>query len=253
MDSPWVAAMLSVAVVSLASLAGISTFILGGAVIQRMVFWLVSFAAGSLLGGVFLHLLPEAVEESGMSLTVSVSICVGILLFFLLEKFLAWRHCHLPSSQEHPHRLSTMNLVGDGLHNLLDGLIIGAAYIADVKLGVATTAAVLLHEIPQEIADLGVLIYSGMTRRKAVMFNMLSASAAFVGAAVALAIGPSLGENLKSVLIPVTAGAFIYIAGSDLIPELHKETATAASAGQFVMFTAGLALMLGLRFLPFAH
>lgn len=253
MESPWAAALVSVAVVSLASLAGAVTFVLGTAALRRVVFWLVSFAAGTLLGGVFLHLLPEAVERDGMTLKVSVSICAGILLFFLLEKFLAWRHCHLPSTHEHPHRLSTMNLVGDGLHNLLDGLIIGAAYVADFKLGLATTVAVLLHEIPQEIADMGVLLYSGMPRRKAVFFNGLTACAAFLGAAAALALGPGLGENLREVLLPLTAGAFIYIAGSDLIPELHKETSPPAAIGQFVLFAGGLALMLGLRALPFSH
>jgi zinc and cadmium transporter len=253
MESPWAATLISVAVVSLASLAGVVTFVLGAGPLRRIVFWLVSFAAGTLLGGVFLHLLPEAVERDGMSMTVSLSICGGILLFFLLEKFLAWRHCHLPSTHEHPHRLSTMNLVGDGLHNLLDGLIIGAAYVADFKLGLATTVAVLLHEIPQEIADMGVLLYSGMSRRKAILFNGLTACAAFVGAIVAVALGPALGDHLREVLLPLTAGAFIYIAGSDLIPELHKETSTPAAMGQFVLFAGGLALMLGLRFLPFAH
>lgn len=253
MDSPWVAALISVAIVSLASLAGTVAFLLGTGVLRRIVFWLVSFAAGTLLGGVFLHLLPEAVEQNGMSLKVSISVCAGILLFFLLEKFLAWRHCHLPSTHEHPHRLSTMNLVGDALHNLLDGLIIGATYMADFKLGFATAVAVLLHEIPQEIADMGVLLYSGMSRRKAVLFNGLTACAAFLGAAAALLLGPGLGENLREVLVPLTAGAFIYIAGSDLIPELHKETSTPAAMGQFALFAGGLALMFGLRFLPFAH
>jgi zinc and cadmium transporter len=243
MEHGWIYALVSVAIVSVASLAGAFSFIFSSNVVRRLVFFTVSFAAGSLLGGAFLHLLPEAVEDGGMTLSISLWTLAGILAFFLLEKFLAWRHCHHPTTDDHPHHLGTMNLVGDGLHNLLDGLIIGAAFLADLELGIATTIAVVLHEIPQEIADLGILLYAGISRIRAILLNLLSACAAFLGVGLALIIG----DSALPVLLPLTAGAFIYIAGADLIPELQKETKVLVSAVQFLLFSAGLALMLVLR------
>jgi zinc and cadmium transporter len=176
-----------------------------------------------LLGDAFLHLLPEAAEETGLGITTSLLIIVGILSSFAVEKFLQWRHCHIPTSNEHPHSFAYMNLFGDAVHNLIDGLIIGGSYIASIPLGIATTIAVIFHEVPQELGDFSVLVYGGFNKKKALMFNFLTALTAIVGAIIAFVVGSAIG-GFVPLLVPFAAGNFIYIAGSDLIPELRKDT-----------------------------
>jgi zinc and cadmium transporter len=168
-------------------------------------------------------------------------------MFFVLEKFIHWRHCHIPTSKSHPHPLAFMNLVGDGLHNLIDGMIIGGAYLASTALGVTTTIAVILHEIPQEIGDFGVLLHAGLKKTKALFYNFLSALTAVIGVIISITIGTML-ENYLLFLLPLTAGGFIYIAGSDLIPELHKECEVSKSFIQFIWLILGIGVMLLLRF-----
>ena len=207
-------------------------------------FVLVSFATGTLLGDAFLHLLPETIERIGFSLEVSLAVLTGILLFFVLEKFISWRHCHVPTSKDHPHSLGWMNLMGDGFHNFIDGMIIAGSFLVSPALGLSTTFAVLLHEIPQEIGDFGILIYSGFSRTKAIVFNFISALAALLGAILVLSWGQS---QLTILIVPFTAGGFIYLAGSDLIPELHKETEIKKSLLQFAGLLAGIGLMFLIR------
>lgn len=216
--------------------------------LKKILLFLVSFAAGGLLGGAFLHLLPEAVEETGFNLEISLAILIGLLAFFVLEKFISWRHCHIPTSKEHPHPLAFMNLVGDGFHNLTDGVVIAASFLTNPTLGIATTLAVIFHEIPQEIGDFGVLIHGGFTRKKALVFNFISALMAVTGAILTLFLGIKF-TNLVQFLIPFTAGGFIYIAGSDLIPELHKETNLAKSLVQMIGLILGIGVMLILLFI----
>ena len=181
----------SVLIVSLLAFAGLFTFSLKAKKLKKLILFLVSFSTGALLGGAFIHLLPEIIEEVGFTLQVSLSLLAGIIIFFILEKFIHWRHCHIPTSKDHPHPFAFMNLVGDGLHNFIDGMLITGSYMVDVKLGITTTIAVLLHEIPQEIGDFGVLIHAGFSKTKALFFNFLSAATAFFGAFLALAIGQS--------------------------------------------------------------
>jgi len=238
----------SVFIVSLISLIGILTISIKEKNLRKILLILVSFSAGSLLGSSFIHLLPEAIEEFGFGLNVSVYLLSGILIFFILEKFICWRHCHIPTSKEHPHPLAFMNLIGDALHNFIDGMIIGGTYIASIPLGIATSIAVIIHEIPQEISDFGVLLYGGFDRKKALTFNFLSACLAFLGAIASILIGAYI-ENLSLFLIPFTAGGFIYIASSDLIPELHKETKPLKSFIQLVSLIFGIAIMFLLIFL----
>jgi zinc and cadmium transporter len=176
-----------------------------------------------LLGDAFLHLLPEAAEETGLGIVTSLLIIVGIFSSFAVEKFLQWRHCHIPTSNEHPHSFAYMNLFGDAVHNLIDGLIIGGSYIASIPLGIATTIAVIFHEVPQELGDFSVLVYGGVNKKKALMFNFLTALTAVVGAIIAFVVGSAIG-GFVPLLVPFAAGNFIYIAGSDLIPELRKDT-----------------------------
>lgn len=241
----WVYSFGSVFVVSLISFVGLFTFLLRDEALEKTLLFLVSFSAGALFGDAFIHLLPEAAAESGFTLGISLSLLSGIAVFFILEKFIHWRHCHIPTSEHHPHPVAFMNLVGDGMHNFIDGLVIGASYMASIPVGIATTLAVILHEIPQEIGDFGVLLHAGYSKKKALFFNFLSALTAVFGVLAAIFIGEYI-KGITSFLIPFAAGGFIYIAGSDLIPELHKETEPRKSLVQLIAFAAGIAVMAGL-------
>jgi len=218
----WIIGLLSVTVISTISMAGVLTMWLADKKLKKAFIYLVSFAAGGLLGDVFLHLLPEAMAETGFQTTSSHVIILGILSSLAVERFLQWRHCHIPTSEEHPHSFAYMNLFGDAVHNLIDGLIVGGSYIASIPLGIATTIAVIFHEIPQELGDFGVLIYGGFNKRKALMFNFLTALTAILGAMIAFVVGSAIA-GFVPLLIPFAAGNFIYIAGSDLIPEIRKD------------------------------
>jgi zinc and cadmium transporter len=219
----WMFGILSVVAVSALSFIGIVTLWLADEKLKKISTYLVSFAAGGLLGDTFLHLIPEAAGETGLEITASFLIILGILSSFGVERFLQWRHCHIPTSREHPHSFAYMNLFGDAVHNLIDGLIVGGSYLASIPLGFATTIAVIFHEIPQELGDFSVLVYGGFQKRKALMFNFFTALTAIVGAIVALVIGSAI-DGFIPLLIPFAAGNFIYIAGSDLIPEIRKDS-----------------------------
>jgi zinc and cadmium transporter len=234
---------LSVLIVSLISLIGIITISIKPKKLKKYLLLLVSFSAGALFGGALLHLIPESIEEYGLTFSVSLSILAGILTFFVMEKFIHWRHCHIPTSKKHPHPLGIMNLIGDAFHNLIDGLLITGSYLVSIPLGTSTTLAVILHEIPQEIGDFGVLIYAGFTRKKALFFNFLTALTAFLGVGLALVLNNFI-PNLTKFLLPFTAGGFIYIAGSDLIPELKKSTALGKSFLQLIAISLGILIML---------
>lgn len=236
---------MSVFLVSLLSFVGLLFIALKEENLKRILLFLVSFAAGSLLGDAFLHLLPKAIEELGVGLEMPLAILVGLLTFFVLEKFISWRHCHIPTSKEHPHPVVFMNLVGDGFHNFTDGVVIAASFLVSVPLGIATSLAVIFHEIPQEIGDFGVLIHGGFSKERALFFNFTSALMAVAGALLTLFVGVKF-VSLMRLLIPFTAGGFIYIAGSDLIPELHKETNLAKSLLQMLGLILGIGVMLTL-------
>lgn len=248
MNLVWVYTMTAVAVVSLISLAGIFFVYLKDEWLHNTLLFLVSFSAGALFGDAFIHLLPTAFKDNGGSLSVPLALLAGILLFFILEKVVCWRHCHLPTSANHPHPLAWMNILGDGLHNFIDGMVIAGSFLVSPPLGVTTTIAVILHEVPQEISEFGVLVYAGLSRGRALLFNFLSALTAFLGAFVVL--GLSLNNAaITRFLIPLTAGGFIYIAGSDLIPELKKEVGLHRSALQLLFILCGIGLMFTLLFI----
>jgi zinc and cadmium transporter len=234
--------LFSVFLVSLISLVGVVTLSLKISRLRKILSFLVSFAAGALLGGVFIHILPEVSEKEGLALGQSLLILWGILAFFTLEKIVHWRHCHQPTCSQHPHSLGVMNLVGDGLHNFTDGILIAASFMVDDSLGLATTLAVVFHEIPQEIGDFSVLIYAGFTKAKALFFNFLSALLAVLGAVLTLILGSQI-KGLTSVLLPLTAGGFLYIATADLIPELKKEESLVKTTIQLVSLLLGIGLM----------
>lgn len=245
----WLYAIGSVAIVSIVSLIGILTLSVKEFRLRSILIYLVSFSAGALFGDAFFHLLPEAVEENGFTLKLSMSILGGIMMFFVVEKIIHWRHCHMPSDDhDHVHPFAMMNLVGDAVHNFIDGVIIGISYIVSIPVGVATTIAVVLHEIPQEIADFGVLLHGGFSKKKALLFNFLSSLAALIGTILAVALGSRM-EAVAEILVPMAAGGFIYIAGADLIPELHKEVEWKKSLTQVLVIVLGFAVMASLLLL----
>ena len=257
---PWAAALLSVFALSLASLAGAATLSLGAGRLERVIFLLVAFAVGAMLGGALLHLIPESYEALGPGPETGLLVLAGVLAFFVLEKFLHWRHQHgapeaLAGATGHSHAhpapddadaapFALVALAGSVAHNLIDGAIVAAAYLVSIQTGIVTTLAVMLHEIPQEIGNFGVLVYGGYPPRRALLYNFAAGLAGLVGAAAVLVLGTRV-DGLADMLLPVTAGAFLYIAGSDLIPELnrrHSYPATKA-VGQLVMMVLGIALM----------
>ena len=219
----------SVGVVSLISLVGVFTLSINEARLKKMIFFLVSLSIGALLGDAFLHLIPESYEKINDPVLISFLIVLGLISFFVLERLLRWHHHHSESSEKdlEYHRgkkadhLGKLILISDGLHNFIDGIVIGASYLVSTEIGVATTLAVILHEIPQEIGDFGVLIHSGYKIKEAVFFNFLSAVLAFGGAILILSLR-SVPDYLMNYILPFTAGTFIYIAASDLVPELHE-------------------------------
>jgi len=234
---------LSVLVVSLISLIGVVSLLFDEKRLEKILFWLISFAAGSMLGGAFIHLLPELINSGNVSTYTSISILSGIFIFFILEKIIHWRHCHVLTSNDHPHSLALMNLIGDGLHNFLDGVLIAGSYMVSPSVGLATTVAVALHEIPQEIGDFGVLIHAGLTRTKALFFNLLSALVSVAGAFLTIWLY-SLTTNIINTITAFAAGGFIYIAVGDLLPELKKESGLVDSLKQIFGLLAGIAIMI---------
>lgn len=239
-------ALISVFLVSLISVIGVVSLPFNKERFKNILIYFVSFSAGALFGDTFIHLLPEATKQAGgFSLSIGLFVLCGVGISFLIEKLICWRHCHLPITENHVHRFVYMNLFGDSIHNFIDGLIIGATYLTSIPIGIATTLAIILHEIPQEIGDFAVLLHGGFSRRKAILFNFLTALTAVLGTLAALFLG-SILKNPDSFLIPFAAGNFIYIAGSDLIPELHKETETAKNMIQFASFITGILVMLSL-------
>jgi len=248
MASVWIYTLASVFLVSLLSFVGVLTLSLKADHLKKVLIYLVSFSAGGLFGDAFIHLLPQIAEETGFGLNISLYILSGIAAFFILEKVLHWHHYHLPHTKEQAHPFAIMNLVGDAFHNFIDGLIIAASYLVSIPIGIATTTAVVLHEIPQEIGDFGVLLEGGFSKGKALFFNFLTAITSIFGAIVALVVS-SYVENMTHFLIPFAAGGFIYVAGSDLIPELHKEVNVKRSLVQFATFVLGMLVMVALVFL----
>lgn len=227
--------------ISLVSLAGILLLGASKELEEKILFALVSLSAGTLLGGAFLDVLPESLEALAASQALSISL-LGILVFFVLEKVIVWHHHHADHEKVVEKPMGYLNLVGDALHNFFDGIAVAAAFLASPALGLTTTLAVVLHEIPQEIGDYSLLIYSGFTRKKALLFNLGSAVFAIVGALVFYFAAP-LVQNLEGYGLAFTAGMFIYIAAADIVPELHREKSGSKSALQFFFILIGIALI----------
>jgi zinc and cadmium transporter len=211
----------------------------------------VSFSVGALLGDVFLHILPEMAEQLGGFEKGGMYVLLGIVLSFILEKMIHWRHCHILPDEahehchEHHHHIGIMSLCADGLHNFIDGALIAGSFLVDINVGIATTIAVALHEIPQELGDFAVLLHAGYARSKALLFNFLTGLCALLGAVIVLSIQSSV-PLIGTVLLPIAAGNFLYIAGVDLMPELHKEVGIKKAFFQLISIIAGIAVMYAL-------
>lgn len=232
--------------VSLISFVGVVWLSLSEKLLKKTVLVLVGFAAGALIGGAFLHLLPESIEKSAIGDlgNIFLVVIIGFIIFFFLEKLL-WRHCH---EKDCPiHTFAYLNLLGDGVHNFVDGLVMAASFVVSVPLGIATTAAIATHEIPQELGDFGVLVYGGLKPRKALLLNFVTALTAIAGGVTGYYLFPYLGGAMIF-LLPLAAGGFLYIAASDLIPELHKEPDTAKTVASFMAFFVGIIFMWVIKF-----
>lgn len=231
--------IIATSVVSLASFSGVLALVMKEKKLEKILLFIVALSAGALMGDAFLHLLPEASEEiEGEG--VYLSVLASFIIFFLVEKVLHWRHCHKLHCDV--HTFGHMNLFGDFIHNFIDGFVIAATFLIDFKLGFATTVAVALHEIPQEIGDMGVLLYSGFSKKKALFFNFLTALSAVLAGIIGY-FASSILEGKMAYLLPFAAGGFIYIAASDLIPEIRKELDLKRSVLAFLMFMLGIMIM----------
>ncbi|MDI6758878.1 MAG: ZIP family metal transporter [Candidatus Omnitrophota bacterium] len=239
MDIKFIWALGSSIFISLLSLIGIIASILKEKILNKTLFLLISFSAGALIGGAFLHLIPEAVEKNAHQ-EVYILVIAGFILFFILERYLHWRHCHKEKCDI--HSFVYLNLFGDGMHNFIDGLIIGSSFVVGINFGLTTAFAIIMHEIPQEIGDFGVLIYGGLSKNKALFYNLISALTAIFGTIIGYSLANSSDIFLK-LLMPAAAGGFIYIASCDLIPELHKQQDLKKATISLVFFILGVLFM----------
>ncbi len=222
------------------ALVGAVTLVLPERTLDRMLLPLVGLAAGSLLGGAFFHMLPEAIEALGNDLTVYLWLVAGFLVFFVLEQFLHWHHCHR-TRHDHHRPLGHLILLADGLHNFIGGLAVGGAFVVDIRVGIVTWLAAAAHEIPQELGDFGVLVHSGWRRTSALAWNLASALTFLVGALLAYALADQIDV---AYLLPFAAGNFIYIAAADLLPELASQTSTRDKVETTAAFGFGLGILL---------
>lgn len=246
MDTIWLYTLGSVLLVSLVSLVGVVALSLRQEFLHKILTYLVSFSVGAFLGEIFLHLLPEMAAIT-FGAREGFYLVSGILVFFILERLIRWHHTH-EEHDEHVHSTKYLVVLGDGLHNFIDGLVIATAFLVSKELGVATSIAVLFHEIPHEIGDFAVLVHGGWSRGKALLYNFLSALSALIGAVVVLAFARPL-QSVPTALLALATSSFIYIAMSDLIPELHKEKRLSRSLLQLIGILLGVAVMAALLLL----
>ncbi len=233
-------------------LAASGVLLLPPGVLGRALTPLVSFAIGAMLGAAFLGLLPHALEGAGNGAAhaVTLTVLLGLLVFFLLEKMVIWRHCHINECEVHGIDIEHVQqkaagqlvLIGDAIHNLVDGVLIAAAFLTDVHLGVVTAVAVIAHEVPQELGDFAILLHSGFSKTKALLFNLLVSVTTIVGGVVAY-FSLALAQAAVPYVLAIAASSFIYIAVADLIPGLHKRPEVSATFQQVTLIAFGIAVI----------
>ncbi len=236
--------LIATTLISFGALVGIFTLAINEQKLNKILLLLVSLSAGALMGGAFIHLLPEASEELNGKALYGI-VLLSFISFFFLEKLFHWRHCHKGKCDI--HSFGYMNLFGDTIHNFIDGLILAATFMTDIRLGFISTLAIALHEIPQEIGDFGVLLYAGFKKKKALIANFLVATTVIIGGIVGYFL--SSLNSFTVYLLPFAAGGFIYIAASDLMPEIRKEQSLKKSIASFGMFLIGVLIMYLVTFL----
>lgn len=239
-------ALLASVVVSSISLIGIFSLLVKERLLDKILFLLIGFSAGGLIGGAFLHLLPEALEQSRDS-AIFIYVIFGFIFFFILERYLYWRHCHKEGRCD-IHAFTYLNLIGDGIHNFGDGLVIGSSFMLSIQFGIITTLVIIFHEIPQEIGDFGVLVYGGFSKAKALFYNYISSLTCIAGTVFGYILSAKVAD-FSVFLLPFIAGGFIYIASCDLIPELHKEPSLKKSTASLFAFLCGILFILLARLL----
>ncbi len=240
--------LFGVIIVSLVSFVGVFSLLIKEDSLKKYINFFISLAIGALLGDAFIHMIPEAFKSKLNPSIIGILIIIGIMLFFILEKFIHWHHHGEDKNESHIHPVGKLILFTDGFHNFIDGIIIGASFLVSVPVGIATTLAVILHEIPQEIGDFAVLIHSGYSNKKALWFNFYSGLASVLGLIFLYIFGNILNNSIV-LFIPIAAGGFIYIAVADLIPELHKTKEIKHSLIQIGIIMIGVISMLALLLL----
>ncbi len=240
MTTELLSTLASTLIISSGSLVGVVTIAFQPALLNRLILPLVSLSAGTMIAAAFLHLLPESLELLGDTLPFQLTLA-SFLAFFLLERFLHWRHCH---EEDHltRHTMGTINLIADGLHNFLDGLLIAASFASGATLGLVSTLAIALHEIPQELGDFGVLLHSGFSRKRALFWNVMSSLTAIAGGVLGYLLSHRV-ETFAAYLLPVAAGGFLYLSAADLVPELKNAKTTKKTLLTTVTFILGILLM----------
>lgn len=227
---------------SAVALVGLVTIALPPPVLDRLLLPLVGLAAGSLLGGALFHMLPESIDALGNGLGVPLAVVSGFVVFFILEQFLHWHHCH-HAHHVHPRPLGSLILLADGLHNFIGGLAVAGAFLVDIRVGVVTWLVAAAHEVPQELGDFGVLVHSGWSHRRALIWNLMSAFTFLVGSLVAYCVA----ERVEvAYLLPFAAGNFLYIAAADLLPELRSARSLVERLETTACFLGGLLLLLAI-------
>lgn len=241
-------ALLSVVVVSLLSLLGALFLILRRKVFEQLITYTLAFSSGVLLATAFLDVIPESL--SVIPQTTFYLTLVGIVVFFAVEKFMHWHHHVEGDNTDEEKVVAYLSLTGDSIHNFVDGVIIAASFIVSVPLGITTTLAVIAHEIPHELSDFTILIYGGFSNKKALFYNFLSALTAVLGTVVMFLVSTQIGNEVAKYMLPFAAGNFIYIALTDLIPELHKKRRLGTSLGQIALLLLGIIVIdTSMRFL----
>lgn len=237
-------ALLATLLVSTVSFIGV--FVLLKNTLTPLTTAMISFAAGTLVGDAFLHLLPEHIETFGYSTKTVAFIFGGILIMLIIE---AYFHCSHDSSEEIEHHehskkgvLANLNIIGDGMHNFLDGLAIASSFLISPAVGFSSTIAIILHEIPQELADASILSYSGWKRKKILIFNFLTALTALLGVLFVYVVKSKV-DHAEQYLVPLAIGQFIYISLADLLPEIHKKSGVKKYILEIGMFIGGLLVM----------
>lgn len=239
-------AIISVVIISLISVIVAIPFLLKKTFSKKLLLFLLSVSVGVLLSTVFVNFIPEIIEHE-YSIWSALYILLGFLIIFILEKFVHWHHTkkceHEDSGHSHAFNLAPINIIGDGIHNFIDGIVIAGSYAVSISLGIATTLSIIFHEIPQEIADFGVLLYSGLSKKKAIFFNLLSAVTAILGTILGLFLVGKI-HGFTEFILPFAAGNFLYIAATNLLPQLHRHCKLKDTFIHILAIIIGIALVI---------